>query len=179
MKSTGEVMGIDKTFEIAYWKSQIAAGQMLPTEGCVFLSATDRDKGWMVEIGKALVALGFTLTATEGTSKALCAAGLKVTGTCKLASGQHPNIIDFMQDGKIAMVINTPSGPVSRMDEIKIRSECILRNIPIVTTESGARATKQRWRRWSCPLSGDYFLFRFRIGLSFLSPAKVYLAVLG
>ena len=141
MKSTGEVMGIDKTFEMAYWKSQIAAGQMIPTEGCVFLSATDRDKGWMVEIGKALVGLGFTLTATEGTGKALGDAGLKVIETCKLASGQHPNIIDFMQDGKIAMVINTPSGPVSRMDEIKIRSECILRNIPIVTTESGARAT--------------------------------------
>jgi carbamoyl-phosphate synthase large subunit len=141
MKSTGEVMGIDKTFEMAYWKAQIAAGQMLPSKGCVFLSATDRDKGWMVEIGKALVALGFTLTATEGTAKALCAEGLTVTETCKLASGQHPNIIDFMQDGKISMVINTPSGPVSRMDEIKIRSECILRNIPIVTTESGARAT--------------------------------------
>jgi len=141
MKSTGEVMGIDTTFELAYWKAQIAAGQMLPVDGCVFLSATDRDKAWMVEIGADLVRQGFTLTATEGTSAALRKAGLDVTETCKLASGQSPNVIDLMQEGNIAMVINTPSGPVSRMDEIKIRSECILRNIPIITTESGARAT--------------------------------------
>jgi carbamoyl-phosphate synthase large subunit len=141
MKSTGEVMGIDRTFEMAYWKAQTAAGQVLPTEGMVFLSATDRDKSWMIEVGKELAETGFSLCATEGTSKALREAGLEVTELKKLAQGEHPNVLDLMQDGKVDLIINTPSGPVSRVDEIKIRSEAILRKVAIVTTESGARAT--------------------------------------
>ena len=140
MKSTGEVMGIDTTFELAYWKAQIAAGQVLPTEGTVFLSAKDRDKDWIVEIGQELSDMGFNLMATEGTAQALHNAGLEVTLTQKLAE-EGKNVIDLMKENGVHLLVNTPSGPVARVDEIKIRSEAILRGLPIVTTESGAKAT--------------------------------------
>ncbi|MDH3346461.1 MAG: carbamoyl-phosphate synthase large subunit, partial [Kiritimatiellaceae bacterium] len=140
MKSTGEVMGIDKTFELAFWKAEIAAGQVLPTEGAVFLSAKDRDKDWIIEIGKEFATLGFKLVATEGTAQALHNVGLEVLLTHKL-SDDGTNVIDLMKDNGVQLLVNTPSGPVARVDEIKIRSEAILRGLPIVTTESGAKAT--------------------------------------
>ncbi|MEI6892615.1 MAG: carbamoyl-phosphate synthase large subunit [Pontiella sp.] len=140
MKSTGEVMGIDKNFELAYWKAQLAAGQVLPTEGSVFLSAKDRDKDWIVAVGKQFIENGFRLIATEGTAQALHNAGLEVTITHKL-SEEGNNIIDLMKDERIHLLVNTPSGPIARADEIKIRSEAILRGLPIVTTQSGAEAT--------------------------------------
>lgn len=140
MKSTGEVMGIDKNFELAFWKAEVAAGQVLPTEGGVFLSAKDRDKDWIVAVGKEFVELGFTLVATEGTAQALHNAGLEVTLTHKL-SEDGKNVIDLMKDNGIQLLVNTPSGPVARVDEIKIRSEAILRGLPIVTTQSGAEAS--------------------------------------
>ena len=105
------------------------------------MSAKDRDKEWMVEVGKQLAETGFSLCATEGTCNALREAGLEVTELKKLAKGEHPNVFDMMQEGKVDLIINTPSGPVSRVDEVKIRSEAILRKVAIVTTESGARAT--------------------------------------
>jgi carbamoyl-phosphate synthase large subunit len=145
MKSTGEVMGIDSTFELAFWKAELAAGQVLPTEGTVFLSAKDRDKDWIVEIGKDFADLGFKLIATEGTAQALHNAGLEVTLTHKLAD-DGKNVIDLMKESGVHLVVNTPSGPVARVDEIKIRSEAILRGLPIVTTESGARATAKAIR---------------------------------
>jgi len=145
MKSTGEVMGIDKTFELAFWKAQVAAGQVLPTEGAVFISAKDRDKDWVVEVGKEFAELGFKLVATEGTAQALHNAGLEVTLTHKLADDGR-NVIDLMKDNGVQLLVNTPSGPVARVDEIKIRSEAILRGLPIVTTESGARATAKAIR---------------------------------
>jgi len=163
MKSTGEVMGIDPTFEGAYWKSQVAAGQILPLEGVVFLSARDEDKPWIVEIGRQLTGMGFSLAATSGTAQTLEAAGLPVDVMHKLAEGAHPNVIDRMQENRVALIINTPSGPVSRMDEIRIRSEAILRRIPIVTTQSGAEATIRaiRFRResdWQVRPLQDYIL---------------------
>jgi carbamoyl-phosphate synthase large subunit len=141
MKSTGEVMGIGSTFEEAYWKAQIAAGQKLPASGTVFLSACDRDKDWMIAIGKQLAELGFALTATAGTAAALHDAGLKAQTMCKLIEMQSPNILDLMREEKIDLIFNTPSGPISRVDETSIRSEAILRRVPIVTTQSGAEAT--------------------------------------
>jgi carbamoyl-phosphate synthase large subunit len=145
MKSTGEVMGIDTSFELAFWKAEIAAGQVLPTEGAVFLSAKDRDKDWIVEIGREFSALGFKLVATEGTAQALHNAGLEVLLTHKLAD-DGKNVIDLMKENGVQLLVNTPSGPVARVDEIKIRSEAILRGLPIVTTESGARATARAIR---------------------------------
>jgi len=162
MKSTGEVMGLDTTFEAAYWKSQIAAGQLLPSkDGMVFLSARDEDKPWMVELGRELQQLGFTIIATTGTAAALETAKVPCEELRKLAEGQHPNILDYMREHKVRLVINTPSGPVSRADEVTIRSEAILRGIPIITTESGARATVQsiRYMRdndWDVKALQDY-----------------------
>ncbi len=141
MKSTGEVMGMDTTFEAAYWKSQIAAGQMLPSDGAIFLSAKDSDKGWMVEIGRKFADMGFTIYSTTGTAQALATAGVHARELHKLAEKTGDNVLELMRKGAIGLVVNTPSGPVSRRDEIRIRSEAILRGIPIVTTKPGALAT--------------------------------------
>ncbi len=140
MKSTGEVMGIDKTFELAFWKAELAASQILPIEGTVFVSAKDRDKPWIIDIAKELADIGFNLVATSGTVVALRKVGLNARMTHKLAE-KGPNVIDLMKKNDVQLLINTPSGPVARVDEIKIRSEAILRGLPLVTTQSGARAT--------------------------------------
>ena len=141
MKSTGEVMGIDKTFEAAYWKAQIAAGQKLPSTGTVFLSARDADKKWMADIGRTLHEIGFSIVATEGTAQALLHAGVKATVVAKLIDQTGTNVIDLMKKGEVKLVINTPSGVIARSDEVKIRTEAVSRNVPIVTTEDGAYAT--------------------------------------
>jgi carbamoyl-phosphate synthase large subunit len=140
MKSTGEVMGIDTDFSRAYIKSQIAAGQNLPCKGNVFISVRDKDKRAIVFIAKKLQDLGFHLYATSGTAAALEKNGIKVKVLPKIAEGR-PNVLDLMKDGKIQLVINTPSGRIPRQDEIKIRSQVILYNIPYTTTISGAQAT--------------------------------------
>jgi carbamoyl-phosphate synthase large subunit len=162
MKSTGEVMGIDATFEMAYWKSQIAAGQVLPTEGLVFLSAKDADKEWMTEMGEVLAGMDFKIIATEGTAAALSEKGVKNEIVKKLQDEESPNVLDYMSEGTICLIINTPSGPIARVDEVKIRSEAILRGIPIVTTESGARATvaaikHTRTNDWDVKALQDYY----------------------
>jgi carbamoyl-phosphate synthase large subunit len=140
MKSTGEVMGIDKDFGRAYIKSQIAAGQNLPKKGNVFISVRDRDKRAVVFIAKKLVDLGFHIYATSGTAAALEKNDIEVKILPKLAEGR-PNVLDLMKDGKIQLVINTPSGRIPRQDELKIRSHVVLYNVPYTTTISGAQAT--------------------------------------
>ena len=141
MKSTGEVMGIDSTFELAYWKSQLAAGQVLPKQGLAFLSAADKDKSWIGEIAWELADLGFQIAATAGTAAVLKTAGVESRVLKKLAEKQSPNVLDLMRDNRICLLVNTPSDSRARLDEVSIRSEAILRSIPIVTTEAGARAT--------------------------------------
>ncbi|MDD5165943.1 MAG: carbamoyl-phosphate synthase large subunit [Candidatus Omnitrophica bacterium] len=140
MKSTGEVMGIDKDFSRAYIKSQIAAGQHPPRKGNVFVSVCDRDKRTVVAVAKKLQTLGFHLYATSGTAAVLEKNKIRVHVLPKIAEGR-PNVLDLMKDGKIQMVINTPTGRIPREDEIKIRSQVILYNIPYTTTISGAEAT--------------------------------------
>jgi len=140
MKSTGEVMGIDTDFSQAYIKSQIAAGQKIPKKGNVFISVCDRDKPGIVSIAKKLKALGFNIFATSGTAVVLEKNNMAVKVLPKIAEGR-PNILDLMKDGKIQMVINTPSGRVPRLDEVKIRSQVILYNICYTTTIFGAQAT--------------------------------------
>jgi len=161
MKSTGEVMGIDMTFELAYWKSQIAAGQKLPKEGSVFLSARDSDKPWMMEIGKLLAEMNFKIVATEGTALALEQVGIHSSVVHKLVENQSPNVLDLMKQGGIQLVINTPSSLIARADEIKIRTEAISRGIPIITTQDGAQATinsiaKVKESDWSVFALQDY-----------------------
>ncbi|MBN2831521.1 MAG: carbamoyl-phosphate synthase large subunit [Candidatus Omnitrophica bacterium] len=140
MKSTGEVMGIDKDFGRAYIKSQLAAGQKLPRKGNIFISVRDRDKRQVIFVAKKLVDLGFNIYASTGTAQALDKSGIKVKVLPKIAEGR-PNILDLMKDGKVQLVINTPSGRIPRQDEIKIRSHVILYNIPYTTSISAAQAT--------------------------------------
>ncbi|MCG2706123.1 MAG: carbamoyl-phosphate synthase large subunit [Candidatus Omnitrophica bacterium] len=140
MKSTGEVMGVDKDFGRAYIKSQLAAGQKIPTKGNVFISVRDKDKRAIVLIAKKIKELGFHIYATSGTAVALEKNGVAVKVLSKITEGR-PNILDLMKDRKVSLVINTPSGRIPRQDEVKIRSQVILYNIPYTTTISGAQAT--------------------------------------
>jgi len=140
MKSTGEVMGIDSTFGAAYAKSQIAAGQNLPTEGYVFISVKNQDKRNIIFIAKKLVDLGFKIMATSGTADALKNNDIEVEVLPKIHEGR-PNIIDLIKDRKAALIINTPSGKATKEDEVKIRSHAILYNVPLITTVSGAQAS--------------------------------------
>jgi carbamoyl-phosphate synthase large subunit len=140
MKSTGEVMGIDKDFGRAYIKSQLAAGQKLPKKGNVFISVRDSDKKTVINVAKKLIKLGFKICATSGTAQALKDSGIKVKILPKIAEGGR-NILDLMKESKVQLVINTPSGRIPRQDEVKIRSLVISYNVPYTTTIAGAMAT--------------------------------------
>lgn len=140
MKSTGEVMGIDPDFGVAYMKAQIAAGQKLPTEGKVFISVNDRDKRKIVGIAKRISALGYEIVSTSGTAEVLRKNSLEVEEVVKLGEGR-PDVLDLIKNSEIKLIINTPSGKKTKVDETKIRSGAIMHMIPIVTTLSGARAT--------------------------------------
>lgn len=140
MKSTGEVMGIDKDFGCAYIKSQLAAGQRLPRKGNVFISVRDQDKETIVSVASKLQNLGFNIYATSGTAATLKKKGLKVRVLLKLAEGK-PNILDLMKENKIQLVINTPSGRIPRQDEVRIRSAVIATGVAYTTTIAGAQAT--------------------------------------
>ncbi len=139
MKSTGEVMGMADTFGLAFAKSQLAAGQGLPTSGRVFISVNDRDKPASVEIARRLVDMGLTLEATQGTQRVLAEAGLACESVLKVLDGQ-PNCVDHILNGDITLVINTPLGRRSKADEVAIRRAALERGVPIVTTLAAARA---------------------------------------
>jgi carbamoyl-phosphate synthase large subunit len=140
MKSTGEVMGLDRDFSRAYIKSQIAAGQKLPSKGNVFISVRDRDKRTVLMLARKLHDLGFGIMASAGTAAALDKSGIPVRVLPKISEGR-PNVLDMMKNGKVQMVINTPSGRIPREDEVKIRSHVIHYNVPYTTTMAGAQAT--------------------------------------
>jgi len=139
MRSTGEVMGISKSYGQAFAKAQLAAGQRLPRKGTVFLSVNDRDKRHLASLGKELTALGFRLLATRGTAAALEAAGIEAESVFKVNEGR-PNIVDLVKTGKIDLVINTPLGRESFYDEKSIRRAAIRYNIPCITTLAAAHA---------------------------------------
>jgi carbamoyl-phosphate synthase large subunit len=140
MRSTGEVMGVDADFGVAYMKAQIAAGQKLPLEGKVFISVNDRDKRKIVGIAKRIAALGYSIVSTSGTAEVLRKNGLEAEEVAKLGEGR-PDVLDLIKNGEIKLIINTPSGKKTKVDETKIRSGAIMHMIPIVTTVSGVRAT--------------------------------------
>ncbi|EDY21947.1 carbamoyl-phosphate synthase, large subunit [Chthoniobacter flavus Ellin428] len=140
MKSTGEVMGIDQNLGLAYAKAQMAAQPALPSKGNIFISLADRQKPKSIEIARGFADLGFKLFATSGTAKALKAAGIAVTSLHKLNEGR-PHALDMIKNGELALVINTPSGKVSREDEVKIRSTATANRIPVITTLRAARAS--------------------------------------
>lgn len=137
MKSTGEVMGHDHKLENAYLKAALAAGQKLSKSGKVFLSLGERDKQAAQLIGQDLVKLGYEIYATPGTAWVLRHAKIPVTALKKLHQGS-PNVLNMLTHNQIQLVINTPSGPKARSDEIKIRSTAITRGIPSITTIEAA-----------------------------------------
>jgi carbamoyl-phosphate synthase large subunit len=142
MRSTGEVMGIDDHFPIAFAKSQIGAGATLPTEGTVFISMAQRHKSDMIEPARTLKGLGFKLVSTPGTAKVLQEAGLEVEIVKKLQEGR-PNLLDYLANGDIQYIFNTPSGKGARTDEGKIRAAAVSHGIPCVTTLPGCMAVVQ------------------------------------
>jgi carbamoyl-phosphate synthase large subunit len=140
MKSTGEVMGIDRDFRKAYIKSQIAAGSPLPTSGKVFLSVKNRDKRAVLQGAKRLAEMGFSLVATVGTAKLLRRQGMTVELVHKVNESMRPNIVDLMKRGEIALVFNTPEDGRARKDSYLIRRTAVTQNIPYYTTVDGAQA---------------------------------------
>ncbi|AHE51821.1 carbamoyl-phosphate synthase large subunit [Sphingomonas sanxanigenens] len=139
MKSTGEVMGLDRDFATAFAKAQLGAGLVLPTEGAVFVSVKDGDKPVILPAVRELVALGFTLVATDGTAAYLEAHGLPVERVNKVAQGR-PHIVDRMIDGGIALVFNTTEGWQSLKDSQSIRATAVTGKIPYFTTAAASVA---------------------------------------
>ncbi len=140
MKSTGEVMGIDQDFGRAYIKSQIAAGQILPTKGVIFISVKDKDKPKVTPIARKLQEMGFKLIATKGTAEYLSKNNVKVKSVHKLHEGR-PHIVDMIKGDEIDLVINTPGGKGPKEDEVKIRNNALMHKVPCITTIPGAFAS--------------------------------------
>jgi carbamoyl-phosphate synthase large subunit len=139
MKSTGEVMGIDTSFGIAFYKSQLAAGQGLPHKGKVFISVKNDDKRNIVFIAKKLFDMGFEIIATEGTYKVLRSNDIDATVVGKIGQGDN-RILELIKKGEIGLIINTPSGKLGQLDKNPIRSFAVLYGIPCITTIDGAQA---------------------------------------
>ncbi|MFT6556802.1 carbamoyl-phosphate synthase large subunit [Sneathiella sp.] len=140
MRSTGEVMGIDKDFASAFLKSQMAAGVVLPTSGNVFISVKDLDKPLVKDVALKLVELGFSLVSTAGTAAYFEENGIDVSRINKVMEGR-PNIVDLMKNGEIAMVINTTEGVQALKDSYDIRHTALVMKTPYSTTIAGARAS--------------------------------------
>jgi carbamoyl-phosphate synthase large subunit len=140
MKSTGEVMGVGETFAEAFVKSQLGSGERLPRSGKVFISLRDSDKERVLDTARALIDLGFTLAATQGTAKALAAAGLAVTRVNKVAEGR-PHIVDMIKNDEIVFIINTVEEKRSAIrDSYSIRRAALQQRVTLYTTLAGARA---------------------------------------
>jgi carbamoyl-phosphate synthase large subunit len=139
MKSTGEVMGIDKTFSTAFAKAQIAAGMILPRSGKVFLSVRDEDKEGVFAAAEGLKRCGFSLVATNGTAAFLTARGLPCDTVWKVNEGR-PHVADLIRSGEIALVINTSFGAQSKADSYYLRRASLVYNVPYFTTLAAARA---------------------------------------
>jgi carbamoyl-phosphate synthase large subunit len=139
MKSTGEVMGLDKTFPLAFAKAQIAAGVKLPTEGLVFLSVKDSDKPHLIEIAKKLLMIGFKIVATRGTAKFLAEHDIICTIANKITE-DRPHVVEMIDRKEINLVINTTEGAQATRDSFSIRRTSLMRGITYSTTISGAKA---------------------------------------
>ena len=139
MRSTGEVMGRDRSFGMAFLKAALGAGIRLPKKGRAFLSVHDGDKSAILPLARQLAKLGFSLMATGGTVQALRAGGLTADAVLKVNEGR-PNVVDRMINGEIDLVINTPLGKESFFDEVAIRRTSLERDIPCLTTLSAAAA---------------------------------------
>jgi carbamoyl-phosphate synthase large subunit len=140
MKSTGEVMGLDRDFRRAYLKAQLAAGCLLPTTGKVFISVKNADKRVAVTLAKRLHDMGFGLVATAGTARVLQWHGIPVEVIHKVADGYRPNVVDLMRRGEIRLVLNTPEDGRARKDSAIIRRTAVAAQIPYYLTVDGIQA---------------------------------------
>jgi carbamoyl-phosphate synthase large subunit len=139
MRSTGEVMGISERFSMAFAKSQLAAGTVLPHQGNVFVSVAEKAKPAIVDLAKRLHDIGYKILATDGTANVLEAADVPTRRVKKISEG-HPNLLDFLSDGEVALVMNTPRGKGARTDEGKIRAAAVQAGVPCLTTIEAATA---------------------------------------
>ena len=161
MRSTGEVMGIDEAFPLAFAKAQMAAGITLPIKGNVFFSVKHGDAPCMAEPARKLVAMGFKLLCSSGTGEFLAEQGIENTILKKISEGR-PNITDYIADQDVAMVINTPTRKGRATDEGKIRALSTMHRVPMVTTVTGAAAMVEaiaalKKADWSVKALQDYY----------------------
>jgi carbamoyl-phosphate synthase large subunit len=145
MKSTGEVMGVAADYPAAFGKAQAAAGAELPQSGTVFISVTDGDKPAATQIAAGFHDMGFRVMATGGTAQAIRRMGVPVERIKKLSEGS-PNVVERIEAGEVALVINTPTGSGARADGYEIRRSAIGRGVPCITTMSGASAAQRAIR---------------------------------
>jgi carbamoyl-phosphate synthase large subunit len=148
MKSTGEVMGVGRTFGEAFAKSQIAAGVELPATGLAFISVRDEDKHAVVPIARELLDFGFILCATRGTAKVLEEAGVTCSVVNKVMEGR-PHVVDFIKNDQINLIVNTTKGRQAIADSFTLRREALQRKVTYTTTVAGAMATVQALRHRS------------------------------
>jgi carbamoyl-phosphate synthase large subunit len=139
MRSTGEVMGIDRNFGRAMAKAQAGASQALPREGRVFISVKQSDKPRVMPIARRLHELGFEIVATRGTAGELNAAGIPAQVVNKIQEGR-PNVLDMVVNGEVDLLINTPSGKDPHTDEAQMRKKSIIQGVPTLTTLAAAEA---------------------------------------
>jgi carbamoyl-phosphate synthase large subunit len=139
MRSTGEVMGIGASFGEAFYKAELAADMQLPQKGTVFISVHDNDKSTILPVARGLSELGLKLAATQGTASFLWDNGVWADVIQKLHEG-HPNVLDYLENTKVDLLINTPFGKDSQKDDYMIRQGAIIHNVPYTTTTSAAQA---------------------------------------
>ena len=139
MRSTGEVLGMADSFGVAFFKAQEAAQQTLPLEGAVLITVSEKDRPAVLEVARQFVDLGFKIKATTGTHKFLADHGIPSDPILKLHEGR-PNIVDAIKNKEIHLVINTPSGKLSKHDDSYIRKAAIKYKVPYITTLAAALA---------------------------------------
>jgi carbamoyl-phosphate synthase large subunit len=162
MRSTGEVMGADRSLPIAFAKAQMAAGVHLPTSGNVFLSVRDGDKNAAIAIARGLRSMGFEVYTSKGTSAFLKSHSVDTRTVHKLTEGARPTVLDLIANGEIHLIINTPTHRGAKTDEGRIRATAVRAGIPMITTMSAARATVEaiaalRASAWTVTAIQDYF----------------------
>ena len=161
MRSTGEVMGVDADFALAFGKSQIAASAALPEAGKVFLSVRDSDKPHIIEPARHLHAMGFAIYSTGGTARYLAEQGVPVERLSKISEGR-PNAIDLIKNHELSLVLNTPTRKGMKTDEGKLRATAVRYNVPMITTTTGAAAAVRaiaalRAGAWGVKALQDYY----------------------
>ncbi|MDP7008861.1 MAG: carbamoyl-phosphate synthase large subunit [Phycisphaerales bacterium] len=164
MRSTGEVMGMDRSLAVALAKAKMAVSRHLPTRGNVFLSVRDSDKPRAIEVARSLVSMGFTVFTTRGTRELLASHSVETKLIRKISEGARPNIRDLIANGSIALIMNTPTKTGAQTDEGRIRATAVEARVPMITTITGARAAVSaiealRAGSWSVSALQDHFSF--------------------